>query len=331
MNRAGIVFLWVYRKEVLSLAYLFLVGGAFGTIWIFHDSNSVNVKTELAFEENHKIIEVVIADRETSVETTETVEVAWKANAVKVVALVDDQPQISIIIDDLGMVRDRTFGIINLKAPLTLSFLPYAPELQHVTRYARGQGHELMVHLPMEPKGDKDPGPHAMLTGVSDHKMMEDLYFNLSQFDGYVGINNHMGSAFTEDFRGLDLILSEVQKRGLLVLDSRTSQKSLFAKMAADRDIPNMTRDIFLDNEQDVTYILGQLEKLERMALRRGSAIAIGHPYRQTIEALSLWLPTMKAKGIAVVPLSHLIKKKYEKIFVATGVAASGGQASSSR
>ena len=330
MRRAGIVFLWVYRKEILSLAYLFLIGGAFGAIWIFHDNNAGQGKKALAFEENHEIIEVVIADVSKPVETIKIIEETWKVNAVSVSAPIDDKPQISIVIDDLGLLKKRTLGVIKLEAPLTLAFLPYAQDLKDVTRYAKEQGHELMVHLPMEPKGDKDPGPHAMLTGVSKDKILEDLHFNLSQFEGYVGINNHMGSAFTEDSRGLDLILNEVHKRGLLVLDSRTSKKSLLAGMAADRNIPNITRDFFLDNKQDLGYILGQLAKLEEMAKRRGSAIAIGHPYAETIEALSEWLPTLNEKGITVVPLSHLIKRKYQKIFLAKDMAG-GGQASSSR
>lgn len=327
MNRTGIIFLWTYRKEALSLAYLFLIGVAFGAIWIFHDSNS---KKALAFEENHNIVEVVIADtKKPSVILKippKPFEAAWKTHAVRVAAIAEDKPQISIIIDDLGVVRDRTLDIIKLAAPLTLSFLPYAPNLFDVTHLAKDQGHELMVHLPMEPKGDFDPGPHALLTHATDDKILQDLRFNLSQFEGYVGLNNHMGSAFTENRQGLDLILDEIQKRGLLVLDSRTSGKSLLAEMAAERNIPNVKRDIFLDNEQDEDYILNQLKKLEKMAMSRGHAIAIGHPYKVTIKVLSIWLPTLKEKGIAVVPLSQLVKNKYDKIQLAEsrhGVSAS--------
>ncbi|PCI32777.1 MAG: hypothetical protein COB54_06685 [Alphaproteobacteria bacterium] len=338
MHGAGLIFFRVYKKEILSLAYLFFVGSAFGAIWIFYDNHGKHdnhgtlagtAGKDLAFEENHQIVEMVIAETANPVAAGDIREEAWQTYAVRVEAIVQNHPQISIVIDDLGVVKGRTHEVIKLDAPLTLSFLPYAPDLQNITQFARVSGHELMVHLPMEPKGNKDPGPHALLTGVADEKILQDLAFNLSQFDGYVGINNHMGSAFTEYSRGLDLILDEVQNRGLLVLDSRTSQYSLLAKMATERDIPNLTRDVFLDNEQDVDYILGQLDKLEKMALRRGSAIAIGHPYGETIEALSRWLPTLKQKGIVVVPLSHLIKSKYHKIQVAQERRQSGGQASS--
>ncbi|VAV93543.1 Putative periplasmic protein YibQ, distant homology with nucleoside diphosphatase and polysaccharide deacetylase [hydrothermal vent metagenome] len=325
MKRKDIVFIWRYRKEALSLVYLFLIGMAFGAIWIFYDNNA---KKTLAFEEDHDSVEMVVSESRESYVPPEipiqTREKAWRANAVKMSAIRDDRPQIAIVIDDLAVVRSRSLDIINLPAPLTLSFLPYAPDLPEITRMAHNRGHELMVHLPMEPKGDFDPGPHALLTHVSHEKMRADLIFNLSRFDGYVGLNNHMGSAFTEDRKSLDLVLDEVQRRGLLVLDSRTSRKSLLAKMSTDRNIPNMTRDFFLDNEQDVDYIFAQLTKLEDMARRKGSAIAIGHPYAETIEALTLWLPTLKARGIMVVPLSHLIKRKYEGIRLAKNSSTAG-------
>ncbi len=340
----------------MSLAYLFFIGVAFAAIWMFHNDNALKSIQEptnapnntLAFEENHKIVEVTVIKRlvpqEKMAESrTKTYDMdfpieheppsmipalkAWEVNAVKISGINENRPQISIVIDDMGVVKSKTENIINISAPLTLSFLPYADDLVEVTRRARQLGHELMIHLPMEPKGDMDPGPHAMITGSSKQNMMDDLLFNLSQFEGYVGLNNHMGSAFTEDSDGLNLILNEVQKRGLLVLDSRTSRGSLLAKISSEKNIPNMTRDIFLDNEQNVTYILRQLEKLTVMAQRRGSAVAIGHPYKETIEALSLWLPSLESKGISIVPLSHLIKKKYSKILL----AKTGGTSSSSK
>lgn len=337
VTRRLVAFLWRYRKEALLLTYFLFIGLASAGIWIFYDHhNGHKDKTvaALAFEEEHQIVHMVVRRSKNTPEDrrgprvknrdvdfplapkTPTIK-AWEANAVTVTGLVEGNAQIAIVIDDLGVVRDKTLAIIDFKAPLTLSFLPYAADLYDVTRLARSKGHELMVHLPMEPHGNMDPGPHALITGVSRQKMLQELSFNLSQFAGYVGFNNHMGSAFTEDTSGLNLILNEAKKRGLLILDSRTSRKSLLAKMATDKDIPNVTRDFFLDNKRDVSYILHQLQKLETMALRRGNAIAIGHPYAETIEALSLWLPSLKEKGITIVPLSYLIKEKYDKILLA--------------
>lgn len=341
MTRAGIVFLWTYRKEALSLLYLFLVGMAFGTIWIFHNSNSgADIsKKNLAFEENHENVGVLIAQSAIPAATrvipplpdkiTGNVPYGdlWKRNAVMLADIDDQKPQIAIVIDDLGITGDRTRQIINLPAPLTLSFLPYAPDLPFITRLAKNRGHELMLHLPMEPKGKSNPGPHALFTAETAREILAELDYSLSRFEGFVGINNHMGSAFTEDSRGLDLILNEIQNRGLLVLDSRTSANSLLAPMAARRHIPNASRDFFLDNRQDVNYILGQLAKTEMRAARNGYAIAIGHPYGETIQALALWLPEARSRGIEIVPLSHIIRRKYEMIYL----AGEGGQAISAK
>ncbi len=326
MKRAKVILLWLYRREIISLLYLLMLGIAFAAIWKFQESSDEAAPDALAFEENHKIIDVVISGGQPPVGAVEIpaypTKESWQNNAVRVSATIGNKPQIAIIIDDLGVVRDKTLAMIDIAAPLTLSFLPYAPDLPDLTDLARRRGHELMLHLPMEPKGDNNPGPHALQTEDPDGKIRQDIAFDLSRFSGYVGINNHMGSAFTEDRRGLAILLDEVGKRGLLVLDSRTSPKSLLAAMATQRAIPNMTRDIFLDNEQDVSYIMGQLAKLEQVARRRGNAVAIGHPYSQTIQALSRWLPTLQQKGIAIVPLSHLVQRKYDRILLAKAKAA---------
>jgi hypothetical protein len=229
------------------------------------------------------------------------------------------QPQISIVIDDLGVVKRNSLRLINMKPGLTLSFLPYATELERQTELARERGHELMLHLPMQPRGDAFPGPHALNSKLSEDELYRQIVWNLDRFDGYVGINNHMGSAFTEDSRGISRLLAEVEARGLLVLDSRTTNNSVLAEMAQSDNIPYTVRDVFLDNTQDVDYILGQLDKLEYYARRHGSAVAIGHPYDETIQALEIWLPKLREKGINLVPLSHIVEGKYRKTMIARG------------
>jgi len=237
----------------------------------------------------------------------------WQYNAAAQRPSLPGQAKITIVIDDLGLLKDRTRKFIEMNAPLTLSFLPYAPQLPQMTKLAQKNGHELMVHMPMEPKGNDDPGPYALRSGLSAEEQLFRLNYNLSRFDGYVGINNHMGSAFTEDTPAVQLLLDSIRGRGLLVLDSKTSNTSVLSRLASQKNIPNVSRDVFLDNVQDINYILRQLKNAETIARLHGQAIAIGHPYAQTIEALNLWLPTLKEKNIALVPLSQIVKDKYDR------------------
>lgn len=215
--------------------------------------------------------------------------------------------KIAIVIDDLGIDQTRTRNAIALPGPLTMAFLPYGYNLRSLTTLAQKQGHELIVHLPMQPQAaDANPGPNALLKTLEADEIRSRIAWNLSQFDGYIGVNNHMGSEFTTWKEGMSVVLQEMKIRGLLYLDSLTSAQSVAASLAAKEGVPVMIRDVFLDNKPDVEQIKIQLIQLEQVARRRGFAIGIGHPYDATVEALKSWLATLTERGITLVPLSKV-------------------------
>jgi polysaccharide deacetylase 2 family uncharacterized protein YibQ len=221
------------------------------------------------------------------------------------------KPMIAIVIDDLGLVRDRTQATIDLPAPLTLAFLPYAEGVSAFAETAKARGHELLVHMPMEPsKANTDPGPGALLTSLSDEELARRLNHNLTQFSGYAGINNHMGSRFTQSAKGMELVVAELQQRGLFFLDSRTTGASAARDAAVTAQLPYAERDVFLDNHREAPYLALQLSEVERLARRNGSAIAIGHPHAVTVAALRQWLGTLEAKGFELVPVSRIVEQR---------------------
>lgn len=232
----------------------------------------------------------------------------WQRFAARVPAGIEGRGRIVIIIDDMGNNSAMAARLAELDGPLNFAFLPYAPNLTRQTSLMRRAGHELLVHLPMEPTGNENPGPRALTTLLSEAELLEALDWNLSRFAGYVGVNNHMGSRFTADQRRMEIVMRELKERGLLFLDSVTTNSSQGATLARSYDIPWAGRDIFLDNEIDEGAILAQLRKVERVANQRGIAIAIGHPHGETYRALKAWIPTLKAKGLVLVPLSSVVR-----------------------
>ncbi|WP_169569171.1 divergent polysaccharide deacetylase family protein [Sneathiella limimaris] len=229
---------------------------------------------------------------------------AWVRYAVPV-QLEPNKPLIAIVIDDVGLNTDRVNKLIDLPTPITLSYLPYAHQLDENTKKTRSRGHEVMLHLPMEPSSASvDPGPDALLTELSEEEIRRRTQKNLDSFTGYVGVNNHMGSKFTAYAPGMTIVMDEIAKRGLLFLDSRTTAKSVGYSFAKSRQLPTGNRDVFIDNEINVAKILNQLSKVEKLAAKNGIAIAIGHPYPETIAALSQWMPKVNAAGFQFVPVS---------------------------
>ncbi len=232
----------------------------------------------------------------------------WLRNAVAVPDAAG-RPLIAVVIDDLGLSEEKVRRTSALRGPLTLAFLPYADDLSDLTAVARAGGHELLVHLPMEP-GSKatDPGPNALLTEYGVRDLLSRIEWNLGRLDGYVGINNHMGSRFTADPSGMAVVLSELNRRGLMFLDSRTSAKTVGDKLARTIGLPSVERDVFLDPDGARSDVAGQLVELERTARRQGYAVGIGHHYDVTLDTLEGWLSTLEDRGFVLAPITAIAK-----------------------
>lgn len=223
--------------------------------------------------------------------------------------LTGGRPRIAFVIDDMGLAQHRSARTANLPGPLTLAYLPYAEDLGRQTALATKNGHELILHLPMEPfNRDVDPGPNALLTGVDEVTLQDLLSWNLSRFDGFVGVNNHMGSRFTSELEGMGMVMTELKRRGLFFLDSMTSAKSVALQSARAAGVAATGRDVFLDHVDDPTAIRKALRQTLRVARQNGTAIAIGHPRPATIAALQEWLSSDEAREYDLVPLSDIVR-----------------------
>lgn len=237
-------------------------------------------------------------------------EPAWIANAVPT-APPDGRPEIAVIIDDAGVDRVQTGVAIRLKGPLTISFLPYAPDLSSQARAARANRHEVMLHVPMEPHGPfAEPEPHLLRARHGTGEIQRRLARDLDAVPGIVGINNHMGSLFTADPYALAPVMEELVRRGLLFVDSRTTARSLAQESAQAHGLPNAARDVFLDHYEGQAEVRKRLAETERIARRQGYAIAIGHPRAATLAELALWLDEIESRGFRLVPVSAIVRAR---------------------
>ena len=235
----------------------------------------------------------------------------WLRNAVPF-TLPAPGPMIALVFDDLGMDRSHTARVIRLPGPLTLAFLPYAGDLPHQTAAARAAGHELLVHMPMEPlAAGLDPGPGALLTRLPPEEIARRLDHGLAAFEGYVGLNNHMGSRFTSDRAVMTPVLAELKRQGLLFLDSVTASSSVGSEVAASLHLPHTHRNVFLDDELTAAAIHANLRRLEDIARHTGAAVAIGHPHEVTLQVVTPWLAGLAAKGFVLAPVSAVVRKSW--------------------
>lgn len=235
--------------------------------------------------------------------------------------VVTGRPKIAIIIDDMGVNRENSFKVIDLDAPLTLAFLPYAPDLPGITGQAQAKGHELMIHMPMQAMSDPvSLGPIAIRADMDEVTVKENMRAAFESFEGYVGLNNHMGSKVTQNLALMDWVMESVSERGLYFIDSKTIGASVAADVSRQNGLPTAVRDVFLDHEETPEFVGGALRKTEEIAAKKGYAIAIGHPKDVTIEGLRAWLPDVQARGFEIVHAGRLVErpKGQERVAVST-------------
>lgn len=232
----------------------------------------------------------------------------WQRNARPFVEA-SGTPVIAIVIDDLGLDHLRSERALGLDHGVTTAFMTYAEKLPQWLDRARTGRHEILVHVPMQPESATiDAGPNALTVSLSQDEILRRLRWGLERMDGYVGVNNHMGSRFTEDGPGMRVVMAELRMRGLLFLDSRTTPHSACGPIAASLGLPFASRNVFLDNVTTVPAVTKQIMTLEAVARRHGTAIGIGHPHDATLTALADWLPQAQARGIVVAPLTSVMR-----------------------
>ncbi len=217
------------------------------------------------------------------------------------------RPRVAIIFDDIGPDRSAFQRIVNMPGPLTLSFLPYAKNIQAMVDEASALDHAIMLHLPMEPLGPQNPGPHALKMGSSAKKFHNDLQWNLDRFTGYRGVNNHMGSSVTANKKKMTKVLAAMKRRGLYFVDSVTTAKTVVPEVAMNSGVSVLSRDVFLDPEAGAATVRRQLLQVEEIARRTGYAIAIAHPHEDTLNMLGPWLTSASLRGFDLVTVDALV------------------------
>jgi len=217
------------------------------------------------------------------------------------------EPQIAIIIDDLGFNYHNGLRAVKLPGEVTYAILPHSPYGTNLATQAHNKGKEIMLHLPMQAIANISPGPGTLNTQMQKEEFLIELRSNLSSVPYITGLNNHMGSLLTQKATPMNWLMDELKERNLFFVDSRTSHCTVAEHIAQTNGIPSTHRDVFLDNKQDIEYIHHQFVRLLLLAKRRGNAVAIAHPYPATLYYLEYALPKLAKHGFKLVSASALI------------------------
>ena len=219
------------------------------------------------------------------------------------------RPCIALIIDDIGYSVSRARQFLELGVPITFLILPRLADSVNLSLEIKKNGHEIMLHQPMEPYNHSlDPGPGALYAGDGEERIMRVIEENISEIPFAAGINNHMGSKFTALSDKMYHALRIVKEKNMFFVDSFTSNHSKGFATARSLNMAAAHRNIFLDNIVEESAILYQLLKLAEIAHEHGSAVGIGHPFPETASAIKTFCSRIAGSRVSLVHISEVIK-----------------------
>ena len=213
--------------------------------------------------------------------------------------------KLAIVIDDLGY-QPMPAALSALPPQISVSILPDTPYDRATSQLAHRQQRDVLLHMPMEPL-HRAPLEMATLTREMDRQTLQHvLRWGLERVPDAIAVNNHMGSALTQNLQAMDWVMEVLAEQGLFFLDSRTTAKSVALERARQQNVPALRRHVFLDHLSTEKFVNQQLSRAARLAKKNGYAIAIGHPYPITLEVLNQALPMLEGQGIELVRLSEI-------------------------
>ena len=227
---------------------------------------------------------------------------------------------IAIVLADFGADpwnRPLAQRFCALPQVLTLAVLPNDGHPRAIVEMAKQHGHEVLLHLPMEPHGypESDPGEGAIFADQDGETIRRLLIDGLRKVSSAVGVKNYMGSRVTADSRVMKEILSTLKERHLFFLDGRSTPETLGLVVASDLQVPAVGRDLVIDGLNAIEgkaatkrQIEAKLWELAALATRQGHAIGVGHGRETTLLALEAALPRLESRGYRFVPVSKLVR-----------------------
>ena len=221
-------------------------------------------------------------------------------------------PVVAIVLGGLGVGAAKTAdAIMKLPPAVTLAFTPYGADPGKLAERARGQRHEILLQIPMEPFDypDNDPGPQTLLTTLSSEQNLDRFYWHLSRLQGYAGIANFMGARFIASDPVMQPIVRDAAKRGLGYFDDGSTPRSVAQSLATAQGMPFAKADFTIDAVPTSAEIDRNLVKLETLAKERGTAVGVASALPVSIERLGAWIKTLDSKGIMLVPLTTAMLK----------------------
>ena len=197
---------------------------------------------------------------------------------------VKGRAKLVLIIDDVATFEHASM-VKSIGLKITPSIFPATkthPDTPNIARTFEFY----MIHLPMQAKHFDSPEIGTLTINESFESMHEKIKKIRRDFPRAKYTNNHTGSRFTSDYDAMDKAYRALIEQGFIFVDSKTIAQTAVARAAKKYNQPYISRDIFLDDDPSASAVRRELIAAVNLAKKRGYAIAIGHPKKNTIAVI---------------------------------------------
>ncbi|WP_103609873.1 divergent polysaccharide deacetylase family protein [Campylobacter concisus] len=197
---------------------------------------------------------------------------------------VKGRAKLVLIIDDVATFEHASM-VKSIGLKITPSIFPATkthPDTPNIARTFEFY----MIHLPMQAKHFDSPEIGTLTINESFESMLEKIKKIRKDFPRAKYTNNHTGSRFTSDYDAMDKAYRALIEQGFIFVDSKTIAQTAVARAAKKYNQPYISRDIFLDDDPSASAVRRELVAAVNLAKKRGYAIAIGHPKKNTIAVI---------------------------------------------
>lgn len=218
---------------------------------------------------------------------------------------------LTFVFDDAGHNLDQLEYFLRLPFPCTIAVLPGLRYSSESARRIRKAGKQVILHQPMQSVDlHINPGPGAVTPGLSAEQIKNIVRKNLEEIWPVAGMNNHEGSLMTADEAAMSAVLDVVAEKHIFFLDSRTTARSVVAKVAKEKNMAVWERAIFIDNDKSRAAMETQIKKGLSIARQKGSAIMIGHVFTvELAELLTEMYPALIEDGFSLSAIAQVAQK----------------------
>ena len=266
-------------------------------------------KKNTASQKNSVPEKAVVPDKKKTVQTMQPVQPAAKPEKPRKRA--PYAGNLTFVFDDAGHNLDQLEYFLRLPFPCTIAVLPGLRYSSESARRIRKAGKQVILHQPMQSVDlHINPGPGAVTPGLSAEQIKNIVRKNLEEIWPVAGMNNHEGSLMTADEAAMSAVLDVVAEKHIFFLDSRTTARSVVAKVAKEKNMAVWERAIFIDNDKSRAAMETQIKKGLSIARQKGSAIMIGHVFTvELAELLTEMYPALIEDGFSLSEIAQVARK----------------------